>query len=91
MDKKNPKTFETLSLISIGVVSVTYFGAFDADDSVEGSCRIVEEGHVDGRRRGRDPRTFRLWIDVEHMSLARKNWLFPKNETKETIKLQKSN
>lgn len=30
------------------VVACTYFGAFDADDSVKRSGRIVEEGDVDG-------------------------------------------
>ena len=55
----------------------TYFGAFDADNSVEWSRRIVEEGDIDGWWRGRDPGTFRLRVDVEDVRLARKYWLFP--------------
>jgi hypothetical protein len=65
--------------------SVAYFSAFDADDSVQGSCRVVEKWDVDGGRRGRDPRTFRLRVDVEHVSLARENWLFPNGQQKKRL------
>ena len=62
------------------VADVADLGAFDADDAVEGARRVVEEGDVDGRRRGRDPRAFRLRVDVEHVRLAREDGLLPKKK-----------
>lgn len=50
-----------------------------ADDAVEPSWRVVEEGDADSRTGGRHPRPLRLRVDVEDVSLAREDRLLTEN------------
>jgi hypothetical protein len=54
----------------------THLGSLNADDAVQVPRGVVEEGHGDSGRTRWHPWALRLWVYVEHVSLAREDWLF---------------